>query len=202
MNEDSMDEDESPEPKLGGSGWLTGQLLVAMPSMPDWRFSRAVIYVCSHGASGAMGLVVNRLFGEADFRMLLEQLNIQITAQTPDLPVHYGGPVESGRGFVLHSADYKQEGTVAIDDRISLTSTTEILQAIAAGQGPEKIMMALGYAGWGAGQLDAEMKANGWITVAADDDLVFGRDIDGTWERALSRIGISPIMLSGEAGHA
>lgn len=197
-----MDEEKIPEPGSVGAGWLTGQLLVAMPSMPDWRFSRSVIYVCSHSPGGAMGLIVNRLFGEADFRMLLEQLNIPMTARTPDLPVHYGGPVESGRGFVLHTSDYKQEGTTAIDERISLTSTVEVLQAIAAGQGPEKTLMALGYAGWGAGQLDAEMKANGWITVAADDDLVFGRDIESAWERALSRMGISPIMLSGEAGHA
>jgi putative transcriptional regulator len=132
----------------------------------------------------------------------LDQLNIKPSAETPDLPVHFGGPVETGRGFVLHSSDYLREGTTRIDDQIGLSATIEILQAIADGGGPERAVMALGYTGWGAGQLDEEMKANGWLTAPADDAIIFDRDIDTKWERALGKIGISPVMLSGEAGHA
>ncbi len=197
-----MDDERLPELSYADASWLTGQLLVAMPAMPDPRFARSVVYICSHGPEGAMGLILNRLFGEASFRALLEQLDVTPSLQTPDLPVHFGGPVEVGRGFVLHSADYEREGTTRIDEHISMTATVEILQAIADGGGPEKAMMALGYSGWGAGQLDAEMKANGWITAPADDDLVFGPDLDMKWEKALAKIGISPVLLSGEAGHA
>ena len=182
--------------------WLTGQLLVAMPNMPDIRFSRSVIYMCSHGPNGAMGLVINRLFGDANFSLLLDQLNISSSPITPDLPVHFGGPVEIGRGFLLHSSDYRREGTTVIDDNVSLSATVEILQTIADGGGPEKVLMALGYTGWGAGQLDEEMKANGWLTAPADDDILFGTDLDSKWSRALAKIGISPEMLSEEAGHA
>lgn len=192
----------SSETALAQSDWLTGQLLIAMPTMADPRFAHAVIYMCSHGPNGAMGLVLNRLFGETNFRALLDQLNIKSSADTPDLPVHFGGPVETGRGFVLHSSDYLREGTTRIDDNISLSATVEILQAIADGGGPERAVMALGYTGWGAGQLDEEMKANGWLTAPADDIIIFGSDIDTKWERALGKIGISPLMLSGEAGHA
>jgi putative transcriptional regulator len=184
------------------TSWLTGQLLIAMPTMPDPRFARSVVYICSHGPNGAMGLVVNRLFGEIDFRALLQQLNVKTTSEAPNLPVHYGGPVENGRGFVLHSTDYLREGTMRIDDSVALSATVEILQAIAAGTGPERLIMALGYTGWGAGQLDAEMQANGWLTTAADDSLLFDKDIDTKWERALGKIGISASMLSVEAGHA
>jgi putative transcriptional regulator len=182
--------------------WLTGQLLIAMPTMPDARFAHSVIYVCSHGPNGAMGLVLNKLYGEADFHSLLDQLKITSSVLTPDLPVHFGGPVETGRGFVLHSSDYMQEGTVRIDDNFALSATVEILQTIADGEGPDCVMMALGYTGWGAGQLDAEMKANGWITAPADDAIVFDTDLDTKWERALAKIGITPLLLSGDAGHA
>ena len=182
--------------------WLTGQFLVAMPSMPDPRFARTVIYVCSHGPNGAMGIVVNRLFHEANFLMLLEQLNIASSPDTPHLPVHFGGPVETGRGFVLHSSDYVREGSVPIEANIALSATVEILQAIADGGGPERLLMALGYSGWGAGQLENEMKANGWLTVPADEDILFNTDHDSKWERALAKIGISVELLSAEAGHA
>jgi len=182
--------------------WLTGQFLVAMPSMPDPRFERAVVYICSHGPNGAMGIIVNRLYTEASFIMMLGQLNIQVSPQTPALPVHFGGPVETGRGFVLHSIDYLREGTMRIDDNVALSATVEILQALAAGKGPERALMALGYTGWSAGQLDAEMQANGWLTAAADDEILFGREIETKWERALAKIGISPMTLSGVAGHA
>jgi putative transcriptional regulator len=182
--------------------WLTGQFLIAMPNMADPRFTHAVIYICSHGPNGAMGLIVNRLFGEVDFGMLLEQLEIKTPDDIPDLPVHFGGPVETGRGFVLHSSDYLREGTIRVDENVSLTATVEVLQAIVDGEGPEQMLMALGYTGWGAGQLEDEMKANGWLTVPADENILFGPGLDTKWERSLGKIGISPMMLSGEAGHA
>ena len=195
----------NPEAKAGlpvTLGWLTGQFLVAMPGMLDPRFTRAVIYLCSHGPSGAMGLVVNRLFGEADFPMLLEQLNIESSFNTPEISVQFGGPVEMGRGFVLHSSDYMHEGTTRIDDSVSVTATVEIIQDIANGKGPERVLLALGYAGWGEGQLEDELKNNGWLTVAADEDILFDGNLDSKWDRAMTKIGISPAMLSDTQGHA
>jgi putative transcriptional regulator len=188
-------------PVYTDANWLTGQLLIAMPAMPDPRFARSVIYMCSHGPNGAMGLVINRLYGEVSFRALMKQLNIKAAGDV-ELPVHYGGPVESGRGFVLHSTDYLKEGAMRIDDNIALSATIEILQDLTTGEGPERAMLALGYTGWGAGQLDAEMQANGWLTADADDEILFGPEIETKWERALAKIGISAHMLSGEAGHA
>ena len=197
-----MANEKLPESLYSDTTWLTGQLLIAMPGMPDPRFARSVIYVCSHGPNGTMGLVLNRLFGKAGFRPLLDQLNIPTSSQTPDLPVHYGGPVETGRGFVLHSIDYMRDETIRIDDTIALSATVEILQTIAEGSGPEHVLMALGYTGWGAGQLDEEMKANSWITAPADDTIIFDPDLNGKWERALTKLGISPMLLSVDAGHA
>ena len=182
--------------------WLTGQFLVAMPGMPDPRFARTVIYICSHGPSGAMGLVVNRLFGEADFETLLDQLNIESTPDTPQVDVHFGGPVEMGRGFVLHSSEYLREGTTRIDDSIAITATVEVIQDIANGNGPDQSLLALGYAGWDAGQLDAELKNNGWLTVDADEMILFNTDLDAKWDQAMAKIGVSPAMLSDVAGHA
>jgi putative transcriptional regulator len=182
--------------------WLTGQFLVAMPGMTDPRFTRAVVYICSHGPNGAMGLVVNRLFGEADFRMLLDQLNLESSVNTPEIAVHFGGPVEMGRGFVLHSGDYLREGTTRIDDTVAVTATVEIVQDIADGKGPARVVMALGYTGWSAGHLDEEMKRNGWLTVASDEDILFDSDLETKWDRAMAKIGISPAMLSDTAGHA
>jgi len=180
---------------------LTGSLLVAMPSMSDERFERSVIFVCAHSAEGAMGLVINRLLDDLTLPGLLRQLKIDPGA-AGDEPIHYGGPVESSRGFVLHTADYVQESTLVINDGIALTATVEVLKAIARGEGPARKVLALGYAGWSAGQLDSEIQANGWLSVAADDDLVFGADNDRKWERALAKLGVTPAMLSGEAGHA
>ena len=182
--------------------WLTGQLLVAMPMMEDPRFSRAVIYVCSHSPNGAMGLILNRLYTEANFKALMLQLNIKVAPEADELPVHFGGPVEPGRGFVLHSSDYLREGTTRVDETTSLSATVEILEAVVQGKGPERAVMALGYTGWGAGQLDAEMKSNGWLTSPPDDMILFDRDLDTKWERALSKIGVSASMLSGVAGNA
>jgi putative transcriptional regulator len=187
---------------LSTNGYLTGQLLVAMPQMRDVRFARTVIYVCAHNADGAMGLVINRLVGSITFPALLAQLGIDSTGLGEEIRVHFGGPVESGRGFVLHSSDYVHSGTMLVDDDVGLTASIDILKDIADGQGPRRSLLALGYAGWGPGQLDAEIQANGWLSVPSDEQLIFGDDLDSKWERAISKIGINLNQLSGEAGHA
>jgi putative transcriptional regulator len=191
-------------------GYLDGQLLVAMPVMGDARFERSVIYLCAHSAEGAMGIIVNRPAGSIDFPELLVQLNIIKKADQIKLPenvetlkVLRGGPVDTGRGFVLHSSDFFIENaTLKIDDGICLTATIDILKAIAKGSGPKHAILALGYAGWRAGQLEAEIQDNGWLHCDADPDLVFGDDVDEKYMRALRKIGIDPGMLSNDAGHA
>jgi putative transcriptional regulator len=182
--------------------YLTGQLLVAMPQMRDPRFARSVIYMCAHSADGAMGLVVNRRVGSITFDDLLQQLNIGPNKRSDEIRIHFGGPVEQGRGFVLHSSDYLQSGSLRVDDQVALTATLDILKEMAAGGGPRKSLLALGYAGWGPGQLDAEIQANGWLSVSSDEALVFDADLDHKWERAIGKIGIDFSQLSGEAGHA
>lgn len=173
-----------------------------MPAMPDPRFDRAVVYVCAHSPEGAMGLVVNRLFEPLSFRDLLKQLQIPAGSATRPVKVHFGGPVESGRGFVLHSADYSGEGTMPVDGKISLTATVDILKALAEGKGPRQSLLALGYAGWGAGQLDAELQANGWLHAPGDPDLLFDPALSDKWERVLIHLGVPPGQLSTESGHA
>ena len=190
--------------------YLDGQLLIAMPVMEDERFARSVIYVCAHSSEGAMGIIVNRPAGSIDFPELLVQLDIIEKADQIKLPenaesmkVLKGGPVETGRGFVLHSSDFFiQDATLPIDDGICLTATVDILRAIAKGGGPKHAILALGYAGWAPGQLETEIQHNGWLHCAADDDLIFGSDIEEKYLRALRKIGIDPGMLSNEAGHA
>jgi putative transcriptional regulator len=184
------------------TGYLTGQLLVAMPQMRDPRFTRSVIYMCAHNAEGAMGLVVNRRVDTISFSDLLTQLGITSSRRKDDIRVHFGGPVEQGRGFVLHSTDYTQVGTLRVDESVALTATLDILKEIAAGGGPRCSLLALGYAGWGPGQLDAEIQANGWLSVPADEGLVFDADLDNKWERAIGKIGIDFSKLSSDAGHA
>lgn len=186
----------------GAEAYLTGHMLIAMPGMQDPRFDKSLIYMCAHSPEGAMGLVVNRALESLTFPDLLEQLEIDCVADDERINVHSGGPVESGRGFVLHSADYVQEATLVVDGEVALTATLDILRAMAAGDGPRQSLLALGYAGWGPGQLDSEIKANGWLHVAPDTDLLFGADLDGKWERAIRKIGIDPRMLSEDAGHA
>ncbi|MGH6902831.1 MAG: YqgE/AlgH family protein [Geminicoccaceae bacterium] len=181
---------------------LSGQLLVAMPQMSDPRFARTVVYLCAHSSDGAMGLVVNRLIDSLSFSSLLSQLGVEAEGGPADMPVHFGGPVESSRGFVLHSSDYLQDSTLVIDDDIALTATIDVLKAIARGAGPRHRVLALGYAGWAPGQLDAEIQANGWLLVPADLDLVFGGENDAKWQRAIAKIGIDLSLLSSEAGHA
>ncbi len=182
--------------------YLTGQLLIAMPGMRDSRFARTVIYLCAHNRDGAMGLVVNRLVGAITFPDLLNQLGIETGTITEEIRVHFGGPVESGRGFVLHTGEYSQEGTLRVDNHIGLTATIDILRDMAVGSGPRRRLLALGYAGWGPGQLDSEIQANGWLHVAADEKLVFDSDLDSKWERAIAKLGVDLSMLSGDAGHA
>jgi len=184
------------------SGYLTGQLLVAMPTMGDARFARTVIYMCAHSADGAMGLVINRELESLTFGDLLEQLGVSVPEDQESVPVHFGGPVETGRGFVLHSADYRQDGTLFVDDEVGLTATVDVLRAIAEGAGPRRHLLALGYAGWAPGQLETEIQANGWLTVMADSDLVFDGDLDTKWTRAIGKLGIDANMLSSVAGRA
>lgn len=184
------------------SGYLTGQLLIAMPNMRDPRFEKSVIYMCVHNAEGAVGLVVNRQIDSITFPDLLKQLNIEPSDSAPNLPIHFGGPVETGRGFVLHSAEYGQTGTIMVGDRVGLTATVDILKDMAARRGPKNSLLALGYAGWGPGQLDGEIQQNAWLNVPADEGLIFDSAIDTKWARAIAKIGIDPSLLSGDAGHA
>ena len=195
--------------KARGEGYLEGQLLVAMPVMTDRRFARSVIYMCAHSAEGAMGLIVNQRAPHIGFHELLKQLKIApdnndgILIEQTEMHVHVGGPVETGRGFVLHSSDYyAADSTLAIDEGVSLTATIDILKAIAVGKGPDRAILALGYAGWRAGQLESEISANGWLHCPADLDLLFDRNLEQKYERAMSKIGIDPSHLVSEAGHA
>jgi len=190
--------------------YLDGQLLIAMPVMGDPRFERSVIYMCAHSADGAMGIMVNRPAGSIDFPDLLVQLNIiskndeiKLPDTAENMKVMRGGPVDTGRGFVLHSSDFfLANATLPIDDQICLTATVDILKAIANGSGPKHAILALGYAGWGPGQLENEIQGNGWLHCAADPELIFGTDVDEKYARALAKIGIDLGMLSNEAGHA
>lgn len=195
-----------------GSGYLDGQLLMAMPSMTDKRFQRSVIYMCAHSAEGAMGLIINQPSPGMKLPGLLSQLGLigKSGAAIRDMPraikektVHVGGPVETGRGFVLHSSDYYAENaTLQIDAAVSLTATIDILKAMASGTGPAQSLLALGYAGWAPGQLESEIQANGWLHCPADPGLVFDEDFDAKYNRALSKLGIDPSHLVSEAGHA
>ena len=196
--------------KSSAHGYLDGQLLIAMPAMNDERFARAVIYVCAHSSEGAMGIIVNQPAGNIKFPDLLVQLEVIPAAERIELPVRAedvkvlkGGPVEAGRGFVLHSADFFIENsTLPIDEGICLTATLDILKAIARGKGPHNAILALGYAGWAPGQLENEIQQNGWLHCPADPELIFGDDTEAKYDKALRKIGIDPGMLSSEAGHA
>jgi len=184
-------------------GFITGQLLVAMPSMRDPRFTRTVIYMCAHTSDGAMGLVINRLVGSLSFPDLLQQLGIPTSPASEHIRIRNGGPVETGRGFVLHSADYfKAESTLPIDESVCLTATIDILRDIAKGTGPDKALLALGYAGWAPGQLENEIQNNGWLNCPADPEIIFDPEVDRKYTRALGKIGIDPIRLVNDSGHA
>lgn len=195
---------------LSGEGYLDGQLIVAMPGMLDDRFARAVIYMCAHSPEGAMGIVVNQPAPNIRFPELLVQLDILPEGESIHLPtaaeqisVLRGGPVETGRGFVLHTADFFIENsTLPIDEAISLTATLDILKAIATGGGPAAAVLALGYAGWAPGQLETEIQANGWLNCPADSELIFDTPTDAKYDRCLRKIGVDPRMLSSDSGHA
>ena len=183
-------------------GYLPGQLLIAMPGMEDPRFSKSVIYLCSHNEDGAMGLVVNKLIGSLSFTDLLKQMEIETGDFNSNIEVHSGGPVESGRGFVLHSTDYNSAETLRVNSDFALTATVEVLKSIASGKGPTNVMFALGYSGWAAGQLDTEMQNNGWLHCAADLNIVFGDDNQAKWKLAAAKMGIDLSLLTTDAGHA
>lgn len=192
------------------SSFLDGQMLIAMPGMSDPRFDRSVIFMCAHSDNGAMGIIVNKRAPMISFSELLERLDIMPQESRIRLPddvqsmlVQFGGPVEPGRGFVLHTSDYFSADTsLPIDERVALTATLDILRAIAGGQGPRRSLLALGYAGCAPGQLEDEIQRNGWLSCAADEDLLFGSDLDSKYVGALHKIGVDPAMLSSQAGHA
>ncbi len=181
---------------------LEGRFLIAMPGIGDDRFQRSVILVCAHSDQGAMGLVVNQRADSINFDELLEQLDIEPNEKTSATPIRIGGPVESGRGFVLHSKDYRGETALNIADKFMLTGTVDILRDIASGKGPEKRIIALGYTGWGAGQLEQEIQQNGWLACDAVPEIVYDEADDDKWVAALSELGVSPELLSAGGGSA
>jgi putative transcriptional regulator len=182
---------------------LTGKLLIAMPGMGDPRFEHSVIFLCVHTPEAAMGLIVNKPAPELRFDSLLKQLGIPHGDRSRDIHVHFGGPVEHARGFVLHSGEYEGQGsTLHVGERFGMTATLDVLQALADGEGPERSMLALGYAGWGPGQLEGEIRDNGWLTCDADEELIFGLPDARKWTSALKSIGVDPVSLSATAGHA
>lgn len=189
-------------PKIRAASNLVGQLLVALPGMPDQRFTRAVIYIVTHGPEGTMGIVLNKPLQNIHFADVLQQLDIPLTEVTPSHQVMSGGPVENGRGFVLHDDTYQLPSTLPIENGVSLTSTIDILKALAEGRGPSRSLVALGYAGWQLGQLEEELQGNGWLTVPADPSLIFNTDYEAKWDLALAKVGATPALLSAHTGRA
>lgn len=182
---------------------LAGQFLIAMPGMGDPRFVRSVVFLCAHSGDGAMGLIVNKPAPDLYFSDLLEQLGIEPGAGGRAIRVHVGGPVETGRGFVLHSGEYAvADATLKVDERFGMTATLDILEDISQGQGPADCLLALGYAGWGPGQLEGELARNGWLTCPARPEIVFATPDEQKWAAALQSMGISPSLLSAEGGRA
>jgi putative transcriptional regulator len=184
------------------TGYLDGKLLVAMPSMGDPRFKKAVILLCAHSESGAMGILLNRSLDALSFEDLLEQLEIPKAEEACHIKIHFGGPVDTERGFVIHSTDFLYETTLVIGDDMALTATVDMLKSIAGGSGPESSFLALGYSGWGPGQLEQEIQENGWLVVDPDVNIVFGPELDNKWEVAINKLGVDPSLLSGDMGHA
>ncbi len=196
--------------KIADSAYLDGQLLIAMPSMTDRRFHRSVIFMCAHSSDGAMGIIINQRAKNIGFTDLLNQLDLLPDAKDEDIEerldrmvVHVGGPVDSGRGFVLHTADYfVKDSTLSIGKDMCLTATMDILRAIANGKGPKQAILALGYSGWAAGQLEGEIQSNGWLNGPSDPELVFDLDLNRKYEQALSKIGVNPSHLVADSGRA
>ena len=187
----------------GTGSFLLGKLLIAMPGMPDKRFEQSVIFICAHSDLGTMGIIVNKPLEGLTFRELVEKLDVHVTANTPDPPVMFGGPVGTGQGFVLHSAEYAaKDATTTVTPEISLTVSVDILRAIAEGRGPEKALFALGYAGWGPGQIEGELKSNGWIHCDPDKSILFDLRHSAKWRAALAKLGVDISGLSADAGRA
>lgn len=182
--------------------FLTGQLLIAMPAMGDERFARSVIYLCAHTSDGAMGIVVNRPLQKPSFEDLLRQLEVAPAPPARQIQLCQGGPVDNARGFVLHTTDWTGEGSLKVTETTALTASLDVLKAIAEGGGPREGLLALGYAGWGPGQLDSEIQQNAWLSVPADDTLVFDSGHDTKWRRAFAKLNVDPVQLSDAAGHA
>jgi putative transcriptional regulator len=197
-----MDPTPIPADQPAESDFLTGQLLIAMPAMADPRFAQSVIYLCAHTAEGAMGLVLNRPLQSPSFDDLLRQLEVAPVPPARRIRLCQGGPMDNGRGFVLHTTDWTGEGSLRVDDGLALTASLDVLKAIAECGGPREGILALGYAGWGPGQLDAEMQQNAWLSVPADETIVFDGDHDTKWRRAFGKLHIDPLLLSDAAGHA
>ena len=182
---------------------LRGKLLIAMPGMGDPRFEKSVIFMCDHSENGAMGLIVNKSAPEIRFAELVEQLDIDTDGPIKDIPIHFGGPVENGRGFVLHSSDYDaNDSTLVIDGQFGMTATLDVVQDLAGGSGPRQAIFALGYSGWGPGQLEDEIQQNGWLTCEASSEIVFGADDSTKWSAALKTLGVDALTLSASAGRA
>ncbi len=184
------------------AGYLAGHLLIAMPGMQDPRFDHTVVCLCAHSSEGAMGLIVNRPLAGMEFDELLRQLAIEPMPPQRRIRMVSGGPVEGGRGFVLHSDDWSTEGSLPVMPGLALTASLDILKAIASGGGPKAGLLALGYAGWAPGQLEDEIQRNAWLSVPADERLVFGADTSRTWDAALAKLRVDPALLSAAAGHA
>ncbi len=195
---------------MSKTSFLDGQLLIAMPGMGDTRFERSVVYMCAHSEQGAMGIIINKTTPMMRFGDLISQLDIlqeDIGHEPPpelmEMPVLFGGPVEQGRGFVLHTSDYfTADSSLPVSENIALTATVDILRAMAKGEGPQRAVLALGYAGWAPGQLENEIQHNGWLTCGADEELLFGLDYEERYNAALRKLKIDPGMLSSDAGHA
>ena len=185
-------------------GFLKGKLIIAMPTMSDPRFMHSVICVCAHNEDGAIGIIINKTIDSLSFIDMISKFNVDkiCVERNYSGSIYFGGPVETERGFILHSADYETEYSTIISEKISMTASTEILQALADGRGPSKSIVALGYAGWGPSQLDTEILSNAWLTVDADLDLVFSDKIDEKWDGALAKIGVNSALLSTEYGRA
>lgn len=182
---------------------LTGKLLIAMPAMGDARFARAVVFICAHSADGAMGLIINKPVADLHLHGLLDQVGVSVVPDLRDRPVYFGGPVEHARGFVLHSGDYRSRvTTLPVSEVFGMTATVDVLEDMGAGHGPARAIVALGYAGWGPGQLEGELAQNGWLTVDATPDLVFGTPDAAKWEAALRGLGVDALALSSAAGRA
>ena len=186
------------------SPFLSGKLIVAMPTMSDPRFKRSVIYVCAHNEDGAIGIIINKIIESLSFSKIIRQLKLKKNKvkKCYTEKIYFGGPVETERGFILHSADYSSENSTSINTEISMTASTEILQALIDGNGPNKSIVALGYAGWGPGQLDTEIRSNAWLSVQSDPELIFSDKTADKWDMALEKIGVNPALLSTEAGRA